>query len=31
MKLRLDDEIIQGCLVTHNHEIFSRTLKKIMT
>jgi len=30
MKLRLDDEIIQGCLVTHNHEIFSRTLKNIM-
>jgi NAD(P) transhydrogenase subunit alpha len=31
MELKLDDEIIQGCLVTHNHEIFSRTLKKIMT
>ena len=31
MDLKLDDEIIQGCLVTHNHEIFSRTLKNIMT
>jgi NAD(P) transhydrogenase subunit alpha len=31
MELNLDDEIIQGCLVTHNHEIFSRTLKNIMT
>lgn len=31
MELPLDDEIIQGCLVTHKHEIFSRTLKEIMT
>jgi NAD(P) transhydrogenase subunit alpha len=29
LELDLDDEIIKGCLVTHNHEIFSRTLKKI--
>jgi NAD(P) transhydrogenase subunit alpha len=29
MKLLLDDEIIKGCLVTHNHEIFSQTLKQI--
>jgi NAD(P) transhydrogenase subunit alpha len=28
MELRLDDEIIQGCLVTHNHEIVSRTVKE---
>ncbi|MBW2055158.1 MAG: NAD(P) transhydrogenase subunit alpha [Deltaproteobacteria bacterium] len=28
MELNLDDEIIQRCLVTHNHEIFSRTLKE---
>lgn len=26
-KLDLEDEIIQGCLVTHNGEIFSQTLK----
>lgn len=30
MKLLLDDEIIKGCLVTHNHEIFSQTVKKII-
>jgi NAD(P) transhydrogenase subunit alpha len=30
MDLKLDDEIIQGCLVTHNHEIFSRTLNNII-
>jgi NAD(P) transhydrogenase subunit alpha len=30
LKLRFDDEIIKGCLVTHNHEIFSETLKSIM-
>jgi H+-translocating NAD(P) transhydrogenase subunit alpha len=29
IKLRLDDEIIKGCLVTHKHEIFSQTLKQI--
>jgi len=27
--LRLDDEIINGCLVTHKHEIFSQILKQI--
>ncbi|MBW2596327.1 MAG: NAD(P)(+) transhydrogenase (Re/Si-specific) subunit alpha, partial [Deltaproteobacteria bacterium] len=30
LKLRLDDEIIKGCLVTHENEIFSETLKKLM-
>jgi NAD(P) transhydrogenase subunit alpha len=30
MKLRLDDEIIKGCLVTHKHEIFSESVKKVM-
>ena len=29
-KLRLDDEIIEGCLVTHENEIFSKTLKQLM-
>jgi len=29
-ELRLDDEIIKGCLVTHENEIFSETLKKLM-
>ncbi len=28
--LNLEDEIIQGCLVTHNGDIFSETLKKQM-
>jgi NAD(P) transhydrogenase subunit alpha len=27
--LRLDDEIIKGCLVTHNGEIFSESLKNL--
>lgn len=30
IKLRLDDEIIKGCLVTHENKIFSETLKKLM-
>jgi NAD(P) transhydrogenase subunit alpha len=30
MKLRLDDESIKGCLVTHKHEIFSESVKKVM-
>ena len=30
LKLRLDDEIIKGCLVTHENTIFSETLKKLM-
>jgi len=30
LKLRLDDEIIKGCLVTHENAIFSETLKKLM-
>jgi NAD(P) transhydrogenase subunit alpha len=29
LTLPLDDEIIKGCLVTHQHEIFSETVKKI--
>ncbi len=29
-RLRLDDEIIEGCLVTHNNQIFSKTLKNTM-
>jgi NAD(P) transhydrogenase subunit alpha len=29
LTLRLDDEIIKGCLVTYQHEIFSETLRKI--
>jgi NAD(P) transhydrogenase subunit alpha len=29
LRLRLDDEIIRGCLVTHEHAIFSETLKKM--
>jgi H+-translocating NAD(P) transhydrogenase subunit alpha len=28
LNLNLEDEIIKGCLVTHNGEIFSETLKK---
>jgi len=28
-KIRLDDEIIEGCLVTHENEIFSKTLKNL--
>jgi NAD(P) transhydrogenase subunit alpha len=30
MDLQLDDEIINGCLVTHKHEIYSQMVKKIM-
>ena len=30
LKLRLDDEIIKGCLVTHENEIFSEALKKLI-
>ncbi len=29
-ELCLDDEIIKGCLVTHENEIFSETFKKLM-
>jgi H+-translocating NAD(P) transhydrogenase subunit alpha len=29
MRLRLEDEIIRGCLVTHEHAIFSETLRKM--
>jgi NAD(P) transhydrogenase subunit alpha len=30
IRLRLDDEIIEGCLVTHDNAIFSKTLKGLM-
>ncbi len=30
MTLRLDDEIIKGCLVTHQHQIISETVKIII-
>ncbi|MGD2150999.1 MAG: Re/Si-specific NAD(P)(+) transhydrogenase subunit alpha [Desulfobacterales bacterium] len=30
LKLRPDDEIIMGCLVTHKHEIFSQTVKNFL-
>ncbi|MEA2013738.1 MAG: NAD(P) transhydrogenase subunit alpha, partial [Thermodesulfobacteriota bacterium] len=30
LNLRLDDEIIKGCLITHENKIFSETLKKLM-
>ena len=29
LNLHLEDEIIKGCLVAHNHEVFSETLKEI--
>lgn len=29
LTLRLDDEIIKGCLVTHQHDVFSETVKKM--
>jgi NAD(P) transhydrogenase subunit alpha len=30
MDLQLDNEIINGCLVTHKHEIYNQMVKKIM-
>jgi NAD(P) transhydrogenase subunit alpha len=30
-ELKLDDEIIKGCLITHNGAIFNETIKKIRT